>query len=516
MTTELSQPASLGLSSTKQVWSTPELVGIICANVDQPSLGRLGRVNKAISDVSLAILYHTVSTNFYDLIKILSPTEVTENRGLIFTKPIEETDWARFLRYTKFVRSLTLANVDSAAEIFCVMDATRPPEPIFPSLQSFSCDDIGTTNYLTNLTLHNRLSQLAIKGWKPPVRLLQNIRSLASSLQSLMLTDTSMRLDLSTHAELIQLLPAFSSLIHIELPPTFMTAKVFDLLAGKQHLETIRMSKLERWEVGPKQRYFPDFVYGFRFPEGSFPALKILSIRDPSSHPQRRISIRSGFKSLQTLYLNLSGEPSYSNVQTYFQALTHGFTALTQLVIDASAKHDTYDSEATFSMLAPLLCLSQLNTFSFANSSPVSLADRHIDQITRAWPLLTYFAFDLRLFKESGHTELTLSSLIPFMQNCKFLRVLRIRLDTSIKPPLELTDELVFPKDFELLDLLNSTPGEVNDVAGYIADSLSDKANFCCGGDEKEIGRDRMDKWRAISDLVDIIRKAKGRALRRA
>ncbi|KZT38735.1 hypothetical protein SISSUDRAFT_1119455 [Sistotremastrum suecicum HHB10207 ss-3] len=513
MMSEPPQPTLYRLTAARQVWSMPELVGIIASNADQSTLGRLARVNKTISNVALAILYRTVSTNFYDLIKILSPTKLTPDHGLSFTRPLKETDWTRFLRYTKYVNGLVLEKVDASAEIFCVMDATRPSEDIFPSLKSFSCDSVGRTNYLTKMIFHNRLTNLEIKAWEPPLRLLQNIRTIACSLQILRFTDKSLILDALTHAELICLLPAISSIVHIELPPTFFTTKIFDILAQKQHLRIVRIPKLDEWAHGAMRINYPDFEYGFRFPDSGFPTLEALIIADASPQPHRRISITSEFKSLHDLEVKLSGQPSYANVQKYFQVLTHGFTSLTRLVLDLSAKHETYNSEATFSMLEPLLSLSGLRSFYLANYKPMSLADRHIEQMSRSWPLLRNFCFPGRMFFE--HTELTLSALVPFIENCKFLEDLRLCIDASIKPPRELTDELIFPKHFKKLHLLDSTPGEVNDVAAYIADILPNETQLRYQSTESEMLRARMDKWRAISDLVDLIRKAKSRALRR-
>ncbi|KZS90905.1 hypothetical protein SISNIDRAFT_551276 [Sistotremastrum niveocremeum HHB9708] len=520
MISESPQLRSLSLSAATQVWSMPELVSIICETADASSLVRLAQVNKTIFGVSLAEFYYSVSINFPHILKILAPTEEIGDRGLTFTRPLEEEDWIRFLRYTKFIKILDLREMDTSAEVFCVMDATRPREldDLFPYLKSFSCDSMGSSNSLSSLFFHKQLECLTVKSWKHPLRLLQNIRPIATSLQRLALVDSNMKLDALTNAELIKLLHQLSTLYHLELPPPFITLQVFDILAAKQNLRVLRMSLLDEWhagDVGDVRELFPPFDYGFRFPEGGFPVLKDLMIHDPSPDPHRHLTISSKPHNLKSLPTTLTGEPSFANVQNYFQVLAHGFTALTSLVIDASAVHEGFDSEATFLMLQPLLSLSQLETFSFSNYDPVSLADRHIEQMTRSWPLLISFTFCPRLFFEEGNTEMTLSALIAFIENCKFLEELSIAVDTSINPPRELTDNLIFPNQFEMLNLLDSTPGDVNNVAAFIADILPDEAVFYYEEDEHDAQSARMEKWRAISSLVELIRKAKRRAVRR-
>lgn len=73
--------------ASSKVWSTPELVSIIASNASQPSLASLARVNKAISDLSLARLYRYLGFDFQEIFAILAPMEPFDDRGLVRVSP---------------------------------------------------------------------------------------------------------------------------------------------------------------------------------------------------------------------------------------------------------------------------------------------------------------------------------------------------------------------------------------------------------------------------------------------
>ncbi|KZS90902.1 hypothetical protein SISNIDRAFT_172667 [Sistotremastrum niveocremeum HHB9708] len=498
-----------------KLWSIPELVDLVASHCSPSQLATLAQVNRAISDIPLSRLYNKVSSNFHNLLSILAPLEAESDHSLNFVRPLEKSDWIRFLHYAKFVKELLISDTTVSPDAFCVMDATRPPGDVFLSLRRFDAGpSLGSSSYLCRLVFHPKLRVFHATSWKPPLRLLQNIRTIANSLQILELNDYGAILDSRTNAELLLLLVELTAIVQLILPPTFLTSKAFEILSFKEHLQDLRCATSGYFFSARPP--FPDFEYDLKFPKTGFQGLTTLCIEDRSARPHERLSITAEHKVLRRLRVTLSGEPELDSVMKWFLEIAPKFTGLTHLAFEGAVwcnDMGLLNPTVSFSMLLPLLSLHQLETLRFETETAVSLIDDHIDQMARAWPSLRNFRFCSLAIYEETYTELTASCLISMAEHCRLLEMLTISLDASRPLSRNNASNIGFSDSFRWLYFPDSLPGEINDTAEFIADLLPPHAVFRYESFILPVDRDpsRMESWAAISALVKSFLRVKHR-----
>ncbi|KZT38708.1 hypothetical protein SISSUDRAFT_1061748 [Sistotremastrum suecicum HHB10207 ss-3] len=508
------------LGASRKVWSIPELASLIVANASGPSTGslaRLARVNRTISELALAMLYSEIGLDLRYLLSILAPMKPFISSGFMFVRPLERADWTRFLRYSKLVKRLRVGlGAHIALETFGIMDATRPSEVIFPSLRSFTWFATASSAHVFNLVFNERLSECNVNDWEAPLRLLQNIRAVASSLQKLHLGSHATRPDALTKAELCVLIPELASINTLSLPSRLVTSAVFDLLAQQEHLHTLTLVYDELIDGESN----PSYGYKFLFPEGGFPALQRLQMQEFSARPHQNLSVVSPMANLLSLSVQLSGNPPLFSFQSYLSTIAHGFPHLEHLDLEVCLPNEDRElsnPEVAFTMLHPLLTLRNLREIDFGNDTPISLSDDHIDQMARAWPELQTFSFCSGAYYNINDTHLTLSCLISFAELCPNIDDLVFAINTLRVPPRQPTDTTIFGPQFSSWDAIDSPIEDATAVASFIADLLPSGGTLQSTLTEEHPHRDalRGEKWEDAINMVDAIQSARSRGVRR-
>ncbi|KZS90911.1 hypothetical protein SISNIDRAFT_487927 [Sistotremastrum niveocremeum HHB9708] len=438
--------------------------------------------------------------------------------GLTFARPLEQSDWIRFFKYSKLVKRFSLINGQPIApETFYVINATRPAWDLFPALKYLTSRRPPPLIY--DWILHRDLQHFDVETWGPPVRLLQSIRSMAPSLKKLALGDETMKLDPLTHSELMVLIPELTSLTHITLPSSFLTSDIFEGLSRAPKLQSLRVAM----SGDPSIR---DAVHGydFRFSPHAFSSLERLSMEDCSIDPTKHLFLdteTTKYPKVDHLEIGLCGHSGPTCLGKYFDTLSRGFFAVEDLIINASISVDDNgisDPLVAFSMIQPLLSLSRIQHFHFKNEFPIALRDSHIEQMARSWPELDAFVFLSKIAHSQGQTQVTLSSLISWAKYCPRLSWLSYAIDASLDPPLPPTDDIVFSNPHFYLDIPISPIGDTREVSLYIADLLPPlgraDVDFDRSGDPTL--EPWEERWTETTALVDGIQKVKARALRRA
>ncbi|KZT32517.1 hypothetical protein SISSUDRAFT_1066867 [Sistotremastrum suecicum HHB10207 ss-3] len=427
-----------------------------------------------------------------------------ESGGLMFVRPLEQSDWTRFLKYAAFVKEIHITQSSPrwkqfASETFFAMDATCPVDTIFPNLEFFEAAwPLGPSKYLYPMIFQKRLRTLC-------------------SIRKLNIQGAPKVMDPLTHKELMALIPELKSLVNLDVPSIFVNSEIFEMLSSKEHLESLVMNHTPL-DVTTVQRY------PFCFVEGHFPCLKDIAMVDYSDCPHEQVVVTMPNTTLRTVYGTLCGVIELSNMRKYYSILTEAFPSLRFVSLRIKKAFQDADqflnSASAFSMIRPLLSLKKLRHFSISGESRICLADEHIEQMTRAWNHLRVFNMSCRTPHRKSELELTLSSLISFAENCPFIEYILLAVDASIDPPRPLTDRLSFPNSFYLLDLSGSLAGDTGAVACFIADLLptGDGWMFFCQTTERELDTDPMreEKWNEVRDLVVNILKVRARGVRRA
>ncbi|KZT38695.1 hypothetical protein SISSUDRAFT_1128577 [Sistotremastrum suecicum HHB10207 ss-3] len=511
------------VTASSKVWTMPELVTLIVRGTGWTDWARLCRLNKVASEAARARLYsgHYFGATIRPLLSILAPMERIGDSGFMFTRPLETSDWTRFLGYSKHVIYMYFSDDHMIApETFCVMDATRPPQDIFPSLRDFADMRVSPcSNYLHNMTFHKRLREFRIRSWIAPLRLLQTLRKAANSLRKLELGTYTMVPDKLTIVELLALIPELHSIDTLSLPSLFVTSDVFDALSRSVSLQEFHLlcSEFDRNPPPPDN----SLHYAFRLPADGFSKLCSLTIEHRSPRPHSLLLVTGMKPNMTRLSVQFSCAPDFTGLKKYHAILSGGFSSLTELFITVSQsaeKHEISDSGHAFGLLQPLLVLEHLENFSFNYNAPVSLKDEHIEKMAQAWPLLQYFVFCSDVFYDVHQTELTLACLLSFAEHCPRIDFLMFAIDTTLDPPRQPTDDTVFPPNFSTLTVTNSPILDITSVATYIADLLPISVRLECAVHLDFEGRDidRSERWESAILLVDALHQASARSLRRS
>ncbi|KZS94909.1 hypothetical protein SISNIDRAFT_548842 [Sistotremastrum niveocremeum HHB9708] len=511
----------MSTSASSKVWAIPELVNLIVWRCPGSMTAKLAQVNKAISEIALASLYRVILGNMHDLLAILAPMEAhSDESGLTFVRPLEQSDWTRFLKYSAHVKEIFLMEIlpqrqAISPEAFCVMDATRPTDAIFPFLTSFTTfEPLASSNHFYRLIYQKRLTKLSV-CWETPFRVLQNVRIIAATLRLLNIKGSPKAFDSLTRQEFLALIPELKTIAVLELASILVTSDIFEMLSSKEHLQILSMILTPADAVRN-----PIDEYRYHFTEEKFPSLRGLTLEDPSDGPHPNFSTLTAITRLQSLKVALSGKVTLESFRRCSSALSAGFPCLHSITITVTKFQDNtefMDSSETFSVFQPLLSLTELRHFRIEVPSHISLTDEHIEQMARAWPHLLDFHLGCKTPFEGDETELTLSCLVSFAEHCPSLQCLCIGVDATAVPHRPLTDKTVFSESLIILELSGSSVGETIAVASYIADLLH-------GGDclvhhaksSDESWRYRIHKWNEVATLVDNIREARSRGVRRA
>ncbi|KZS90946.1 hypothetical protein SISNIDRAFT_457294 [Sistotremastrum niveocremeum HHB9708] len=464
------------VTASSKVWTMPELVTLIAAR---------------------ARLYsgHYFGATIRPLLSILAPMERIGDSGFMFTRPLETSDWTRFLGYSKHVIYMYFSDDHMIAP---------KPSDIFPSLRDFADMRVSPcSNYLHNMTFHKRLREFRIRSWIAPLQL----------------GTYTMVPDKLTIVELLALIPELHSIDTLSLPSLFVTSDVFDALSRSVSLQEFHLlcSEFDRNPPPPDN----SLHYAFRLLADGFSKLCSLTIEHRSPRPHSLLLVTGMKPNMTRLSVQFSCAPDFTGLKKYHAILSGGFSSLTELFITVSQsaeKHEISDSGHAFGLLQPLLVLEHLEYFSFNYNAPVSLKDEHIEKMAQAWPLLQYFVFCSDVFYDVHQTELTLACLLSFAEHCPRIDFLMFAIDTTLDPPRQPTDDTVFPPNFSTLTVTNSPILDITSVATYIADLLPISVRLECAVHLDFEGRDidRSERWESATLLVDALHQASARSLRRS
>lgn len=198
-----------------------------------------------------------------------------------------------------------------------------------------------------------------------------------------------------------------------------------------------RLTVLSQNSSDVEDPHWPDIHYHRRLSEGDFDSLRLLQLDGNMDDMIHWFHNKDMLPSLRTFRAELRDYPEAAKIRECFVLLVEAFRNVTDLTFDLD-KHNlsrpTSVPEFSITIFEPLFEYEALTCFVFDLPDALSLCDRDMAMMARAWPQLT----SLSLGKSACSTEslplLTLGALVIFAQLCPHLHSLSLVIDATANP----------------------------------------------------------------------------------
>ncbi|GLB38865.1 hypothetical protein LshimejAT787_0600270 [Lyophyllum shimeji] len=477
--------------------------------LDEASNASNARVCKQWSELALDTLWKEVS-DLHRLFSLLSPLESMTGGQWAFARPLESSDWRRFERYRRRIRSLSYRTSDAARvlhqSVFDDIARSRTSLDILPSLHSLEWD---APLHLCVIFMHKTVKSFAFRLSEDTPGVNAFFEDTVTRMPNL--RDLDIRLNFSIRSierPTIMLLSSLSRLQKLTLPRFCLTTKIAESLSRLQNLECIEFQYFERQGRGE-----PDDIVDFRpsLTEGSFPSLWDLSITVSFTDAIRFFNASFAPANLTSLYLDSSITETPADVLNLITVVAENCQLLKALGLVSSVDASTVATEPpdrddciTIDTLRPLLKCPNLTSFDLVHHYPLHLEQTNIEEIASSWPGLE----TLVLNNEPAyldHASLTLRSLLPFARHCPKLRKLGLFLNATtadLAPSTDRASSYEHPP-FRALRRLSMGVSNIHD-AGAVALFLSEICPLQCTID---CGVTWDDSITVASEIVEAIQR---------
>lgn len=450
-----------------RVLEIPEILELIFSFVDERSNTANALVCKKWFDQALNLVWRDVS-DLSRLFKILSPLTPEDGKGggpfsfeqqwvsysillltsghdhssQVFSHSLQASDWERFSRYARRVRSIYFNCKDKkkniSPRVFDEIGRTRLTFNIFPNLRELAwiTDDYDRMR-LCSLFMHDSVSHFTISL---PRNAITQVSSFFDEVVLRMPTLTHLDLRFaspasSMEAELSSLIRGFPKLHRIILPLFTITNKILEELSRLQSLGTIQFEFMPTQGQGA----LSDVVnFAPKFQEGAFPALWDLSISAKLPDATKFLSSEFGPTNLTSFYVHVlsTAEPSevtdfLTAVANHCQRLTHLYVDLLISTTDETAEAIPTKERLTWNDIRPVLLLPKLVAFELRWDRPLSITLENIEELAVKWPSLEVLLLNCEPTDPSEPSALNLSALLPFAQHCPKLEELGLYITAS-------------------------------------------------------------------------------------
>ncbi|KAH9884520.1 hypothetical protein C8Q73DRAFT_660877 [Cubamyces lactineus] len=442
-------------TTTQRVLAIPEILELVFSFLDAGGKSRCACVCKQWSEVALDTLWRDVD-DLRRLFGLLAPIENPHapEESDRFVRPIEPSDWSRFMRYARRIRTLSVLPADDerirGALVFDEVARTRTTFNILPKLSTLTwTSELPQRLRCSLMFMHENIKHFAVKlvpsDDYPLSVYFQEIPLRMPKLNSLDLRFSFPVRDIeATLCELIEALPELQKIV---LPKFTYSAKVIERLSASPSIRVIQFEFLESQGSGVAS----DVHNWFPVPhEGAFPSLVDLSVSVHLPHMVRFLNAEFAPSNLQCLYVHvLYIVPPYQ-LHEFFDSVSRILPHLTQLHVDFVGDPSPLmfrtrlsdDDRVTLGTLRPLFKLAKLKEFVINWDAPLALKQSDIQELASNMPSLEILFLGNEPIPCPQSPPLTLRALIPFAQHCPNLRELGLYLDASTADLDEASREL--------------------------------------------------------------------------
>ncbi|KAL4066636.1 hypothetical protein J3A83DRAFT_4097945 [Scleroderma citrinum] len=432
----MNTPNNGQLPAAPRIFYIPELLHLIFGFLNKAHNVSNACVCKLWSEIALDTIWRDVD-NMIHLFTILKPirrARDTYGGDYVFVATPDVTDWTRFQKYARRVRSLSVTFRSSTirAHVGLLLDEvarTRISLEILPNLHTLKW--IEGDMKLCLLFLHSGLKHLTVSCFRDQGTLLADMCARAPNLHTLILhIPNNENVDITNYVQVIA-----RNLHHLKklvLPEFYYTSSVIQELS---HMKDLRVIEFDHdLSVGNGN---PMNVESFNpvLTEGSFPALWDLSLTARIDDVDRFFKEKFAPTKITTLYLNSYKKHAPSQVHSLLLTLSQQCHFLSRLHIILLEKEFTHselpsDEQLSFATLQPLFAFPHLTWFELLHKYPLRITLDEVEELASWWPSLE----SLDLNSEPLYTHeftLDLRALLPFAKHCQKLEHLGIFMNTS-------------------------------------------------------------------------------------
>ncbi|KAI0350798.1 hypothetical protein OH77DRAFT_1488555 [Trametes cingulata] len=442
-------------TTTQRVLAIPEILELVFSFLEAKDHARCVCVCKIWSEVALDTLWRDVD-DLRRLFSVLAPIEPGEAPGLPdhFQRPLEPSDWARFMRYARRVRSLSVTPETDGrlhgALVFDEIARTRTTFNILPRLSSLSwMSEEGERLRLSLMFMHENIKQFSVR-LVPSEHYSFGVffQEIALRLSKLTCIDLSFQFPVrDIEEDLCKLFESLVDLQKVVLPKFTITAKIVERLSRSPKLRVIQFEFLESQgagDVSDVHNWFPTLH------EDAFPSLNDLSASVHLPHMVRFLNGEFSPSHLTCLYVHLLYTVPPYQVQDFLEAVAQNCQQMTQLYLDFSGDSSPLvfrtslpdEDRITWNTLRPLLKLPKLIEFELHWDTPLALTHSDIEELALSLPTLELLILNSEPLPSLQPPPLTLRALIPFARHCPKMRELSLYINASSSDLDEASREL--------------------------------------------------------------------------
>ncbi|KAI0628309.1 hypothetical protein C8Q77DRAFT_1068263 [Trametes polyzona] len=437
-------------STTLRVLAIPEILELVFTFLEETDTSICACVCRTWSEVALDSLWRDVN-DLRRLFNVLAPivaiggpedAEAAASHER-FSRPLEPGDWARFSRYARRVRNLSVPPSNDTRlrgpDVFDEIARTRTALDILPKLTSLSwTSELGERLRLSLMFMHDNIKHFTVR-LVPTESYSFGIYFQEIALRMPKLTHLDMRFTFPVRdiqEDLCTLFEGLPSLQKVVLPKFTLSAKVIESLSRNPKLRVVQFEFMESQgagDVSDVHNWFPVLQ------EDAFQSLHDLSISVHLPHMVRFLNAAFCPANLTCLYVHvLYIVPPYQ-VQEFFEAAAQNCQHLTQLYLDFAGDpspllfRTTLPDEDRFSWntLRPLLKLPKLTEFELHWDSPLAITQNDLEDLAVSLPSLELLVLNPEPVPTPQPPSLTLRALIPFARHCPKMRELSLYIDAS-------------------------------------------------------------------------------------
>ncbi|KIJ58173.1 hypothetical protein HYDPIDRAFT_34429 [Hydnomerulius pinastri MD-312] len=475
---------------------------------DRRTLARLARTSRYFLEPALNVLYYEINDLLW-LIKCM-PDDlwVVNGKQLSFKRPMEQSDWDVFLRYTRRVRSLEFdrhCTTTTHVNVYHSLATYPYPDVMFPRLTHLRCGEwredavwflrhllqptvnhIDIDNLLPNALTYRVLPLIPKRC--PRVRQLMAFRNLVFQQGDPVLDQFSnllCQLNLLESVRCAELTD--ESLLHLARLPALKILRV-----------DLRLNPLHNLDSSLRGR--------------GFPVLREALVSSPTmSHCLQFLKYVKS-TSLDTINLNVDDETPAASYKEIFTAwgLNPSYQNLSTIDISEMRVWRDYDEKhiIDITVLRPLFQLKGLTCLKLETLCTYDLDDAAIKEIATAWPLLETLDLSLRECGWEIPSKVTLQGLIPLLRGCPNLALLGVVVDATRLPAAStrLPGAGVRNTSLESLWLADSKITRPSLVAAFLSAVAPNIEQIVTWNTPLLSGREGKDKyrkrWREVEGLV--------------
>ncbi|KAI0708775.1 hypothetical protein C8T65DRAFT_830002 [Cerioporus squamosus] len=436
----LTRAPSLYVTIIHRVLTVPELLEMIFSILEMGDLRRNALVCKAWAEVALDILWRDVE-DLPRMLHLLAPTEECPEGQKRFCRPLEPSDWMRFMRYASRVRKLVVtSSIDKYLQeplVFDEIAQTRTTLHLFPKLSWLTwTSETGERLRLSLMFMHENIKRFAVL-LTPSAQYSFNVYFQEIALRMPKITRIDLRFSFPVRdieTGLCELFTALPKLEDITLPKYTLTTKVIEALSRRENLGVVQFEFLEHQgggDVADVQEWKPVLQ------EGAFPVLYDFNVNVQLPAILRFMNAPFFPSTLRQLYVHLIQLVSPQLVHEFFVAVAEKCPHLTELVLDYSGDPTPY----VFRRAVPkdeLLTWETINPLNW--ETPLAISQADIEELASSWPQLEVLNLNGGPMPTTEPSSLTLHALIPFAKHCPNIRDLGLYIDASANPATPLPD----------------------------------------------------------------------------